>query len=575
MKTGFLVIGLSLLIGFGAQSAPRIISTIGTTQRAVCLAPLGQALWVGTTAAGLVRIDGGESRIFSVREGLPGAEVKDCASSASTLFAATRTGIARFNDHTGRFEAVARGRFSRLAATRETVYAADDTGRYFELTPAPRLLGRVDFVPSAMAVSPTGQIALGNIDGQLVIGGMRRRLAAPVLDLKYTDAGLNVLTAQGGFRVDGTRLIPWSAADSRAQALDEAGRPFADPRFTGLLVTAVAQAGDDLFAATDGGLFKRRGDPAKGWHPVLLGGMPCGPRLTGLAEFGGALWVGSFDNGVCRFADGGWTHFFGPSRLPSDMITGLEADADRLYITTLKGLSTVDQLGEFTITTKEPCETNRRRNCPWHTAVPGVAVDDVTADVWLADNGAVHRLGPRRWRHFYTQRGITSRRITGIAASGGRVAVGTIDRGIHFSSDGRRFETIDDQQGLAGNWVMDLRFDRQGRLWAATCTRGVSVRDQDRWRSFGTGDGLVDDYTLSVRDIRGQIWIGTLSGISIYDGRGFTTLTTDQGLSGNEVHDIIEFRDQVVVATDSGLTILAVGQPRNGGFQPSGDGGTD
>jgi hypothetical protein len=118
------------------------------------------------------------------------------------------------------------------------------------------------------------------------------------------------------------------------------------------------------------------------------------------------------------------------------------------------------------------------------------------------------------------------------------------------------FKALDDQQGLADNWVMDLDFDAEGGLFVATCTKGFSYLKNGKWRTWTAASGLVDDYTLSVKQIGNRVWAGTLGGLSVIEKDRITNLDATDGLSGNDVHDMLSHDGKVYLATDGGLTVM-------------------
>jgi len=70
------------------------------------------------------------------------------------------------------------------------------------------------------------------------------------------------------------------------------------------------------------------------------------------------------------------------------------------------------------------------------------------------------------------------------------------------------------KDGLAGNFISDLLFDKQGRLWVTT-DGGVSVLDKNRWQTFTTKDGLVENSVFAASlDRNGKLWFGAIGGIS-------------------------------------------------------------
>jgi ligand-binding sensor domain-containing protein len=218
--------------------------------------------------------------------------------------------------------------------------------------------------------------------------------------------------------------------------------------------------------------------------------------------------------------------------------------------------------GAFSQHTHVQCIDRLDARCPWHAAVNGVAIEPLTGAAWIGDIGALHRIDPATgdWQHPGTRAVLGSQALTRVAAKAGEVAIGTSDRGLLLRSEnGKRTRAIDDQAGLADNWITDLAYDRDGRLWIATCTRGLSVRDPNgRFRQLGVRDGLADDYALSVQELDGRIWVGTLRGVSVIDGEHVTSLSTADGLSGDEVHDAVLFDGAVWLATDGGLSVIEV-----------------
>ena len=63
------------------------------------------------------------------------------------------------------------------------------------------------------------------------------------------------------------------------------------------------------------------------------------------------------------------------------------------------------------------------------------------------------------------------------------------------------------------------------------------------WDRFDVTDGLgYGAIGAILQDRRGFLWVGTLGGVSRFDGSTFTTFTRDDGLPGNLIFDIIEDR---------------------------------
>jgi ligand-binding sensor domain-containing protein len=536
-----------------AEQKYRVVRNYVDTREAVCLAPDGDTLWIGTLGGGMIRYAYDSVSTYTAVRGLPGNRVTDCRISNSVLFVTTDAGLARFDAKSDRFERIRDGRFLRLASAGQSLFVARDDGTVLTFRGSRVSERRIEMTPSALAGSGDGQFAAGSFDGRVFDSrtGNTERFAEPIIGLAWDNDDLSILTAGNGYRLREGRIETVNSLSGNV-AFDVDGRPVSSVGWEDRQVNAVATWKATRIVASDDGVFQVTD---KGPRAFAFGGMPCGGRISALAEFDDALWAGSFDNGLCRLKNEKWERFYGPEFLPSDMINDLTADADHLYIATLKGFATLDRSGKFSSSTVEDCRQNPKKKCPWHSSVTSVAVDRGNGAVWMADTGALHRIDGDEWKRYYTREGIASRAVTRVAAWNGNVAVGTGDRGIHLMN-GQKFLTLDDQNGLADNWVMDLTYATDGALWIATCTRGVSVYKDGRWGSWRARDGLSDDYTLSVAQIGNAMWIGTLRGLTIVARDGIFHMNVDDGLGGNEVHDILSYKGLVYLATDGGLTAI-------------------
>ncbi len=537
---------------------PRVVGTTGGAREALSLAATRDHHRVGTRG-GVLLHRSGSSRRFDASDGLPGNRLTDCRMHRDRLWVATEAGIAVLSRDGLRFETILAGRFLRLAPIGERLLAARDDGRIFHLALTatgafPHKLDVLEAPPLSLAETPSGGYAAGMADGRVrVDGGPTLDLRAPVIALVADGEDLLALTPGQAWRIRDGAATRDPARDDAAWLLAD-GTPITwEGR---ALVHAAVRWGDLVALATDEGVRTR---PAAGgpWATLSDDGLPCGPRLSALALFRGELWVGGFDSGVCRLHEGRWIQYRGLEYLPSDMVNHMAATRRRLYVGTLAGVAVVDRKGVFRQATHEECMEDIKRPCPWHASVTGIAVDPVDGRTWLADTGAVHRVRSTRWTHYYRRSGVTSNRITRIAARDGKVAVGTVDQGILLKQGSGPFEGLNDRGGLADNWVMDLTWDHMGALWVATCTRGLGRWDGRRWTTWTTREGLSDDYTLSVDEIDGRLWVGTLRGLTILSPAGAVRLSTRDGLAGDEVHDVLAVDDRIYLATDGGLTELS------------------
>ncbi|NII29161.1 hypothetical protein HB364_29045 [Pseudoflavitalea sp. X16] len=67
--------------------------------------------------------------------------------------------------------------------------------------------------------------------------------------------------------------------------------------------------------------------------------------------------------------------------------------------------------------------------------------------------------------------------------------------------------------------------DKAGNLWFGTTENGLYKYDGKSFRQFLVADGLISNNIFSIlEDKEGKIWIGTYSGLCLYDGKTFATI---------------------------------------------------
>jgi hypothetical protein len=87
--------------------------------------------------------------------------------------------------------------------------------------------------------------------------------------------------------------------------------------------------------------------------------------------------------------------------------------------------------------------------------------------------------------------------------------------------------------------VNDIAIDESGNVWFATLG-GVSKYDGFGWETYTTDDGLAYIYVTEIAANGDDIWISYLGhyGLSHFDGNSWVTYTTADGLPANVFTDI-------------------------------------
>ena len=119
--------------------------------------------------------------------------------------------------------------------------------------------------------------------------------------------------------------------------------------------------------------------------------------------------------------------------------------------------------------------------------------------------------------------------------------------------------------GLAGNNVRAVTYDRSGNLFAAVPGKGVSRLDTGgRWSLLNAFDGLPSDTVLVLHADGDTVWIGTTRGLALWDGRTIAGSVPDLGtpspFSNNNINGIALLGDTLVASTPEGIYVARLSQ---------------
>jgi len=193
--------------------------------------------------------------------------------------------------------------------------------------------------------------------------------------------------------------------------------------------------------------------------------------------------------------------------------------------------------------------------------------------VLLGDSFAADSSAPSRWHNVNTRA-----RVMSMAFEGPYLWLGMFGGVIrHDRRTERAFDlytpaSTDGQ--LLSTGVYAIEVDRDGNKWVGTYGGGLAKFDGTRWTTYSPyGSGVTTDYRgswasyqpgrglgdLWVYDVafdrRGRMWVATWKGVSLFDGKGFTTYAVDAGLVDKWVYAIaIDRHDVMWFGTEGGVS---------------------
>ncbi len=519
-------------------------------------------LFIGTHTGGLNVAEPGESAFRRLPAGLlPHRAVTDMAQGADgQLWVATYGGLVSFHPDSVLSQAAAR-----------TFKSGDDSA-----FPAGRVL--------TVAAHPDGHIWAGTDTGGLVrihpeTGEVLPVGAPPIILTLLVDADHSVWVGTGG-----AGLMHYSAAgELLARILPPPDAPQQAAR-----ITAVGRDhGGRLWAGTDGAglylvpegatVFRRHVAPGESARNLRSGTVTAMHRSSD-----GEFRVATNGGGIARM------HAFDWFDAPASVLSVAEVGG-RVYMgTDGQGLVAEDlETGAR--------ETYRARggagmlNRPTagvlpHDRVLGLGLAG-EGSLWISTGGglALWPEGARTARIWTQREGLVDARVFVTWPSrvhAGETWVGTWSGLARVHPDRGITETITSgPESMAGNRVIEVRETADGALWVGTLGAGLSVRPgSGEPAASGTPaapsapasvrpfswfarslENLSSDIVASVEeDALGRIWVGTASGLDVFDA-GLLDAPTPV-LSGNTVYAVREgARGHLWISTNKGLSALRAG----------------
>lgn len=234
----------------------------------------------------------------------------------------------------------------------------------------------------------------------------------------------------------------------------------------------------------------------------------------------GYKWFGTNAGGASRYKDGKWKTYFPMHGLADYWIYSFTNDkAGDLWIGTWAGANKVEvKTGKFRTYVKELINE-------W---VYGLDVD-AQGRVWFGTEGGVSMFDGKQWRSWSHKDGLGAANPADLPASP-NTGLGTRSR--HDLTT-----LIEGQPTYNPSYVFSILAAPDGAIWAGTWGAGVSRFDGKSWSNLTTRDGLAGNIVYAiVRGRDGVFWFGTDNGVSRYDGKTWKTYGRADGLFDNHVY---------------------------------------
>jgi hypothetical protein len=126
-------------------------------------------------------------------------------------------------------------------------------------------------------------------------------------------------------------------------------------------------------------------------------------------------------------------------------------------------------------------------------------------------------------------------------------------------ASGKLRSTFTRKDGLANEYVFAVGLDRDGNKWFGTNAGGVSRYKDGQWKTFFPMHGLADYwvYSFAQQKKSGDFWIGTWAGVNRVDAKSGKFSTYVKELVNEWVYGIsVDALDRVWFGTEGGVTMF-------------------
>ena len=234
----------------------------------------------------------------------------------------------------------------------------------------------------------------------------------------------------------------------------------------------------------------------------------------------GYKWFGTNAGGVSRYKDGKWKTFFPMHGLADYWVYTFANQKDgTLWIGTWAGANSVSPKGKWTTYVKELVNE-------W---VYGIDVDSKDR-VWFGTEGGISMFDGKKWQSWTHNDGLGAPNKDKLPTSP-NTGLGTRarhDLGVMTASGAPTYNP---------NYVFSVHVGPDDVVWAGTWGGGVSSFDGKKWTNLTTENGLAGNLVYSiVRGKDGALWFGTNNGVSRYDGKAWMNFNKKDGLLENTVY---------------------------------------
>ncbi len=275
--------------------------------------------------------------------------------------------------------------------------------------------------------------------------------------------------------------------------------------------------------------------------------------ITIYPDKAGNIWFGTLQDGVIKYnlKNKIVTRFNSKGGLRNDFVRAINEDLQgNIYVGTISGISKITPAGQI-----------QKVNIPNEELNAFLSiVSDNKNNLWLGTSAGVYKYNGFAYRNYLQKNGLASNKIlSALQDREGNFWFGTDGFGVsRFSTEAFTSYTVKDS--LPGDYITAVFQDSKKNIWLGVKNFGVCRFEKNKIINYklnvkNINGSLADNEVLTISEDReGNIFFGTKSGLSIFNGRTFKNYHTKDGLAGEIVYSIImDHSGMIWLGTQKGL----------------------
>jgi len=181
-------------------------------------------------------------------------------------------------------------------------------------------------------------------------------------------------------------------------------------------------------------------------------------------------------------------------------------------------------------------------------------------EIWVASDSGLSKYSKLTSKWIYYQKGPQSQLPTDsvqcLFLLPPFLYIGTWGEGLCVlnTRDGK-WKSYDQKKGLEGKYVTSIAYDPvKNVVWVGTHDRGLFSLSDEHIRSYNSKNSdLSSDRVDCLAFSSGKLYIGTVSGLTVFDGQKFKNYSKKGGFASNVILSLKASKFDVFVGTASGL----------------------